>query len=48
MWFKNTYRFSPFYKQIINKIPYIKDPKEASFKYQIRIKKTKIYKNKDI
>lgn len=38
MWFKNTYRFSPFYKQIINKIPYIKDPKEASFKDNVRIK----------
>ena len=42
MWFKNTYRFSPFYKQIFTKIPYIKDPKQSSFKNQIRIKKPNI------
>lgn len=38
MWFKNTYRFSPFYKQILNKIPYIKDVRDSSFKLQARIK----------
>jgi len=38
MWFKNTYRFSPFYKRILDKGPFIKVPKESLFKDNVRIK----------